>query len=314
MSLTSIADIWIQRHLPGKHNQKDHAGRTDSPYYSGVTRDGKLQVSTSMGRTGLEVRTIEGRELGEVTSDEFVGRFGSPYVAHPKGKSSKTFTSGEGGEQRAVDYIIESQGLSKEYGYDPRAIELERGRAEQERRAELKASHQALSSAYKSWESGLTPSERASVDFYASPEAEAFNDALRRGKPTSQQLERARSLDSALSKVASPRDLTVYRGIRLTTSELSRFKVGFRFRDQGFVSTSLDSDVAYDFASRDVGPGTGRGRPLVFTLRLPKGSPGGYIDATSFSSDEKEFLLPRGRKFRVVRRHSSGQVDLELVR
>jgi len=26
MTLTSIADIWIQRHLPGKHNQKEHAG------------------------------------------------------------------------------------------------------------------------------------------------------------------------------------------------------------------------------------------------------------------------------------------------
>lgn len=134
-----------------------------------------------------------------------------------------------------------------------------------------------------------------------------------RGMSNSEQFEKVRdSLDAAFSKAAPLKeDVVTYRGFRPGSSEhLESLKIGDTFEDPGYASSSADENVAVRYSK-----GGGEGKPgPVAIITIPKGSKGIYIPEALGEDDfeEKEFLLPRGTKFKVVSKDGN-KIGLEVV-
>jgi hypothetical protein len=91
---------------------------------------------------------------------------------------------------------------------------------------------------------------------------------------------------------------TVFRGLDMPSSK--EFKVGSRFTDKGFSSTSTESSEATGFAT-GFNPKNLRKNPTLLEIRIPKGHkvvPMG--DRLTNYTQENEILLKNGTKFRVV--------------
>jgi hypothetical protein len=107
-------------------------------------------------------------------------------------------------------------------------------------------------------------------------------------------------------------DMTVYRGIKGNGLDFfETLKTGDTFNDKGFVSTTLDTDVATAFSVQ----GT-MYQGIVMRMRLPAGTAGLFPTSItglgSLSSREAEFVLPRNSNFKVL--NNQGKIwDVELV-
>lgn len=103
------------------------------------------------------------------------------------------------------------------------------------------------------------------------------------------------SLDSAFEETKTPFPYTVYSGLSSRYSA-DKFKLGGEYIFRGYVSTSLDFNTAIGgFA--DVGASD---QPVVLQVELKKGQKAIYLDAVSANSGERETLLPRGSKIKVI--------------
>jgi hypothetical protein len=127
-----------------------------------------------------------------------------------------------------------------------------------------------------------------------------------------------KNLDSILEKFEGlPEDTIVYRGVGGRSKRYQDLKVGEEISDAGYTSTSLNEGVAWGFATGDDGADDYRG--FLIEIRLPKGTK--VIDPIAATESdpeklfreraqergantttEREFILPRGSKFRVVER------------
>ena len=120
----------------------------------------------------------------------------------------------------------------------------------------------------------------------------------------------ARALDSALAKSVVTANIKVMRGFRLEThvDPLKAFKPGSTFTDQGFVSTTLASDVADRFAVS-----TSQHR-VVMEIDVAKGSNGYSMPRAAGEYDEAEVVLPRGAQFQVhsVEKEADGRFRVKL--
>ena len=120
-------------------------------------------------------------------------------------------------------------------------------------------------------------------------------------------------LDAAI-KAAPPlsSETTVYRGIKGNGLDFfETLNSGDVFQDKGFVSTTLDTDVATAFSVQG-----NMYQGIVMRMKLPAGTKGLYpttvTGLNSLSSREAEFVLPRDSKFKVL--NNQGKVwDVELV-
>jgi len=148
----------------------------------------------------------------------------------------------------------------------------------------------------------LNSSQKASLDIYRSAGYQPINGGLRGslGQELSPKAKlHIKQIDSAVGLNVLDRDVVAYRGVTETVA--GNLKSGQKFRDKGYVSTSLDSKVAGTFAKR--------GRGTVLEVRIPKGSHALYMDAALGSSrGEKELLLGRGAVFSIDGRSSSGHL------
>lgn len=103
------------------------------------------------------------------------------------------------------------------------------------------------------------------------------------------------SLDSAFEETQTPFPYTVYSGLSSRYSA-DKFKLGGEYIFRGYVSTSLDFNTAIGgFA--DVGDSD---QPVVLQVELKKGQKAIYVDAVSVNAGERETLLPRGSKIKVI--------------
>lgn len=119
-------------------------------------------------------------------------------------------------------------------------------------------------------------------------------------------------LDKLTLSGECPKNLLVYRGAKKKPEWM---EVGSEFTDEGFISTSTSDYAAlHYFGGTPLHPG------IVYTIKVPKGHPGFFTG----NNDEKEFLLPRGTKFRVTAIHKNqfedptsyktvDGIDLEIV-
>ncbi|HEL1929676.1 TPA: minor capsid protein [Streptococcus suis] len=192
---------------------------------------------------------------------------------------------------------------------------------------------------YQEWYNKVekSPEKKEIINAYTTMEGqEIFNKILRDGlhkyeqeylsyfdeydKPyakqvISERLERNSKLIDILGDYTSEKPFVTYRGTRTDEGYYNKLKVGeVTSIDKGFLSTSLDRNIALDFSN------DGAGDRYLFDIRIPKGSnKGAYIAKFSdmlVEIDEKEFLLQPNSKFKVlsIEKNSSGLnlISLEL--
>jgi hypothetical protein len=148
--------------------------------------------------------------------------------------------------------------------------------------------------AYGKWREKLTDGEREAIDTYKGNDYYKINkDKSFRadGKPPAGYEQITKDLDSALAKGKSNKDIVVYRGISHEgTYEKIKENVGGTITDRAYQSTSVDKKIAGDFSVH-----------ATVEIHVPKGSRGAYVDGTAgTNSYEREFLLPRGSKYRII--------------
>ena len=103
------------------------------------------------------------------------------------------------------------------------------------------------------------------------------------------------TLDSAFEETQTPFPYTTYSGLSSRYSA-DKFKLGGEYIFRGYVSTSLDFNTAIGgFA--DVGDSD---QPVVLQVELKKGQKAIYVDAVSAHEGERETLLPRGSKIKII--------------
>lgn len=103
------------------------------------------------------------------------------------------------------------------------------------------------------------------------------------------------AIDSAFEETQTPFPYTVYSGLSSRYSA-DKFQKGGEYIFRGYVSTSLDFNTAIGgFA--DVGDSD---QPVVLQIELKKGQKAIYLDSLSANSGERESLLPRGSKIKVL--------------
>lgn len=143
----------------------------------------------------------------------------------------------------------------------------------------------------------LTDEERTAVESYALGGYERINSALRGFRPMTPDIEVAVGvLRTAIGKFPLQDDVRVTREVsasafKLETADLAPQVVGRAFRDEGFLSTSMDAHPPRS---------TGRPNPLDLELLIPAGTHALAIGDLSEYPLERELLIIDARLILVV--------------
>lgn len=181
------------------------------------------------------------------------------------------------------------------------------GAADQEREFRT-ASDREMRKQYRKGYEKLTDKQRETLKDYQTAAGHFYMNAVARNSEKAKSLTpaqrkevlaRNRALSKILKENQTHRDLTVFRGTNILDDKdfAKATTVGAVFRDKGFVSTSLSSSVASTFVDGF------KPNKVFFTVKVRKGTNSMYMDANKKRgqrSYEKELLLPKGAKFRVV--------------
>jgi hypothetical protein len=170
----------------------------------------------------------------------------------------------------------------------------------------------------------LPDAQASAVNKYIGGETErAINDGLRGigGPPDAKTKRQIATMDKAVQATHLSAPTTLYRGIALRPPGFT-FKAGDTFTDSGFTSVSTSPDMAKEFAdlaatgkskimdAETMGDMTGHigGTPAVMHFNLPAGHPMGPGDASV-----GEFILPRGRQYKVTSVNPDGSMEVGLA-
>lgn len=170
----------------------------------------------------------------------------------------------------------------------------------------------------------LNPGERAALKNYGVMAFLAVNDSLRNGERTGDKPQVRRDtdtvikgMDSAFSKMPrTTQPITVMRGVEAAQEMFGRpgSKVGKKFTDKGFVSTTTNAETSKGFAEN--GEGDLDKNSALLTIHVPPGSQAMSLGDLAVSPLEKEILLNRGSSFRVISDSTATgvrQIALELI-
>ena len=137
------------------------------------------------------------------------------------------------------------------------------------------------------------------LDINATLEGE-IDDAVEGAAARAARLKKhIKHLDDAIARQLTTEDVTVYRGVKIdySVTKLDKLKPGTELEIPKFVSTSMDKSVAEGFIQGRAG--------YVLELEVPSGTPALGTDTLSqkfkFTGNEKELLLPRNSRIRIVR-------------
>lgn len=147
--------------------------------------------------------------------------------------------------------------------------------------------------------------ELSAIGFYTSDGYENINRYLYKGADVDMsddeigQLEDfITNLDSAFESTEAPYNFSVYTGLS-SRYDPDKFKVGEEYLFRGYISASLDHNVAISQFSTD-SFGDLSEKPIVLQIEISKGQRAIYTDAISTNPGEMETLLPRGSKIKVM--------------
>lgn len=165
-----------------------------------------------------------------------------------------------------------------------------------ERRVSPKADEVAQT--FLNWNRDLSDSERDALSKYTAEAYQDINRTLRGvdidGDWDSNDLTKwANDITAALDRAPKPPPpAVVYRGV--SGQRFANLKPGDVIRMDGFQSTSIDPVVARNWSGVAYGDNAG----TMFEIKPTQGA---YVaESSSAGEDEKEFLLPHGRYYRVV--------------
>ena len=150
----------------------------------------------------------------------------------------------------------------------------------------------------------ITPQEAAAVGSYKGSGYIAINKSLyETGTPHPYVAQ----LDSAIAKHALNHDATLYRGVKGGyASRIKGLKVGDTFTNHGYSSSSSSPKISTNFA----------GKQGVLLKIDAKAGQAGY--PYGFHDSEKEYVLPRGLKYKVksIEKSATGPavVSVEIVK
>lgn len=154
------------------------------------------------------------------------------------------------------------------------------------------ASVSELDSEWENVEANLTENEDYAIDQYSSDGYEGLQSSLRHGESlTSEEKKIADGMDSVIGKTITTQPIALFR----KADDLG-INVGDTFVDHGFVSTTTRYGIARDFE------GVATTNAIVYSIRVPAGTKILPLNGGSNWPEEREIVLPRNTKFRVVER------------
>lgn len=159
----------------------------------------------------------------------------------------------------------------------------------------------------------VSPANAATLKAYTGSSYRAINGHLRGGKTLGEaDQHHIQQLDEMLGSASMPETTTVYRGLgSLAVEQLlgpeRKVKAGQVLTDAGFPSTSINDGVARQFMN--VNP-----KNIMMSVKVPKGSKAMDISKYSDDPNEKETLIARGAKFKVIKYdHKARKLEVELL-
>jgi len=153
-----------------------------------------------------------------------------------------------------------------------------------------------LSAAYKDQIDALSPEQTKAIRTYTGDSYEPMNGQLRYGNgsyTTNTLKEQIATATEGLNTGRAPFAFKTLRGIDIADpdtmfNDLTK-KVGKTFVDPAFVSTTANMNTSFF------------GSDIRFQVHVPKGARGLYVNDISYSQNEREFLIPPGSRFKVLK-------------
>jgi hypothetical protein len=137
------------------------------------------------------------------------------------------------------------------------------------------------------------------------------DDHLWNGAPTSKDIRDAiELLDQALQRASLPEDMVLYRGVNpplweAMKSDPKYVTPGKMFPGKGFTSTTYDQATAWKYASEKANDAD---EIAMIEVLAPKGTPALSLEAHSYSPSDKDILINRNTKFKVIEARKDGNV------
>lgn len=220
------------------------------------------------------------------------------------GRPGKEGGSGTGGGHARIG-ITSKPGADR--NFDVHMYRLDRtGKKPAEKKIEEKKSYSfantdELAKHYKAEDlCKAMPKECSHINDYTGSGYELINTRLREGKIPRQEVIDA--IDKMIDQAPrAPKDIVVKRVIN-GNDLFNKLQVGGTFEDKAYVSTTADKKNELGLIADD--------QAHMFHIRVPKGSKSLYVEKISDVAYEKELLLPRGSKFKIISKGDPSILEL----
>jgi hypothetical protein len=143
---------------------------------------------------------------------------------------------------------------------------------------------------------GLPAGEKAAVKRYTGSDYYSINSSLRGGQIPDENL--IRKIDQGLNRGYLERNTILSRGV--SQDIFKDMNIGDVFTDHGYISTTVNERASFG--------------GIKIRIEAPAGTKGQAVDTISRHRGEREFLLPRGTKFKILERKQVGGVLNYTVR
>jgi ADP-ribosyltransferase exoenzyme len=156
-------------------------------------------------------------------------------------------------------------------------------------------SHSQFAEYKKSYNEKLTSAQKSSVKAYTGNSYVGINGppkGLRYPPPESAYAKHIKNIDEAMKKTPLAQDTLVHRGVN-GLATLNAHGVGDTFGDNGYSSTSIRADTAFDH------------KDVMMHISVPKGYPA-LVIGNSAVPHENEILLARGAQFKITKKEMIG--------
>jgi hypothetical protein len=187
---------------------------------------------------------------------------------------------------------------------------------------ETRGRYNSMRERYDAWykDMGFNKNDHRALESYIGSDYNEINEALRGGWDLGEFEDEVAALDDITAWGSAPADAVVFRGTPLYSDktdtdgdmgqvrEMLKAKMDdpsrrFVFYDQAFLSTSMNWEVAHDFATYE-GEDAGA-NPAIFKINIPKGA-----KCAAINPNELEVLFPRNTKFEITEVKRSGPLWL----
>ena len=209
---------------------------------------------------------------------------------------------------------IQKRGMSRREAEDAPGFDVIQRTGAKEHRsgAENQELNMAMREQWKLWNKTLTGDEKESTQLYTTPYYREMNSQLRHGGDDEEVQKHIDNVSSAVKKSILPGNMVLHRGAgpkvlgqlfgfdgsNMNSAQIRQHMMKSKssltnqvIQDKGFTSTSLNEEVATEFAKKHDGH--------LIQINAPAGSHGAYLDPISEAMGEQEVLLDKGQQFKI---------------